>query len=366
MSAANTHFRSALLQWGAAVHRPMPWKGERDPYKIWLSEIILQQTRVEQGLPYYLKFVEQFPDVKSLADAPEETVFKCWEGLGYYSRARNLHQSAKQVAYTLSGVFPDTFEGLRALKGVGDYTAAAIASFAYDQPHAVLDGNVYRILSRYFGIETAIDLPEARKKYGKLAQDLLADAPPAAYNQAIMDFGALQCVPKNPNCGSCPLAAHCVALAQARVGELPRKEKKLLKRTRHFCYFVFNVEGNCWVQRRSAADIWQDLFEFPQNESEALPENRAEAQISLEKWLKKHKIQGRAEILHCSGVQKQTLTHQYIRAVFCEIQGDEALGAALDSLPELRSSKRADLKKNFSFPKILDKYLEEYVSLSLF
>ena len=198
-------FTKNLLKWFASHHRPMPWKGEKNPYLIWLSEIILQQTRVEQGLPYFLKFKENYPTVTDLANAPEDEVMRLWQGLGYYSRARNLHFTAKYIAYDLNGEFPNTYTEILKLKGVGAYTAAAISSFAYDLPNAVVDGNVYRVLARYFGIETPIDTTEGKKKFTKLAYELLDKKRPADYNQAIMDLGATQCTPKNPNCKNCPL-----------------------------------------------------------------------------------------------------------------------------------------------------------------
>ena len=219
-------FTKNLMAWFATNHRPMPWKGEKNPYLIWLSEIILQQTRVEQGLPYFLKFKENYPTVTDLANAPEDEVMRMWQGLGYYSRARNLHFTAKHIAYDLNGVFPKTYVEILKLKGVGTYTAAAIASFAYDLPNAVVDGNVYRVLARYFGIETPIDSTIGKKEFTKLAYELLDNKRPADYNQAIMDFGATQCKPKKPNCINCPLNQKCIGFNTQKIDTLPIKTKK--------------------------------------------------------------------------------------------------------------------------------------------
>ena len=207
----NSFFTSTLLQWARTIERAMPWKGEKNPYLIWLSEIILQQTRVEQGTAYFLRFKENYPSLIDLANAPQDEVLKLWEGLGYYSRARNLHFTAKYIRDELDGVFPSDYGDILKLKGVGTYTAAAIASFAYDLPYAVVDGNVYRVLSRVFGIQTAIDSTAGKKEFAALAQALLDKKKAAIYNQAIMDFGASQCVPKKPNCSECPMKKHCVA-----------------------------------------------------------------------------------------------------------------------------------------------------------
>ncbi|MCR9286527.1 MAG: A/G-specific adenine glycosylase [Bacteroidetes bacterium] len=222
-------FTKKLMEWFSQNHRPLPWKGEKNPYYVWLSEIILQQTRVEQGLPYFEKFKSTYPTVAGLANAPEDEVMKLWEGLGYYSRARNLHFTAKYISKELGGVFPSDFEGILKLKGVGPYTAAAIASFAFDLPHAVVDGNVYRVLSRFFGIEKAIDSTEGKKEFSKLAQTLIDTKQPANYNQAIMDFGATHCKPSSPNCGKCLMSLNCFAFKNSKIESLPFKSKKKKK-----------------------------------------------------------------------------------------------------------------------------------------
>ncbi|RYY11142.1 MAG: A/G-specific adenine glycosylase, partial [Chitinophagaceae bacterium] len=264
----NASFTGKLLEWNRTTNqRSMPWKGEKDPYKIWLSEIILQQTRVEQGLSYYQSFIKNFPTVHDLANAPEEKVFKLWEGLGYYSRCKNLIASAKIIATERNGLFPDTFESIVALKGIGPYTAAAIASFAFNQPYAVVDGNVQRVLARYFGITTAVDTSVGRKLYQHLAGSLLDPDNPGLYNQAIMDFGAVICKPQNPMCSQCPQREDCEAYKTGTVHQLPVKEKKLIKKHRWFYYFMIGSGDDVYIRKRTGKDIWQNLHEFVLHES---------------------------------------------------------------------------------------------------
>lgn len=263
-----THFHNTLVYWYLQNKRDLPWRKTRNPYLIWLSEIILQQTRVDQGLDYYLKFSKVFPTVFDLAKAEEESVLKLWQGLGYYSRARNLHFSANFIVNELKGNFPDTYKSLLALKGVGDYTASAIASICYDEPTAVVDGNVYRVLSRYFGINTAINSTKGIKEFKQLAQKLITNKDPGTYNQAIMEFGAKQCKPQNPDCTNCPLNESCVALQKKQVRILPVKEMKTKIKHRYFNYLVLNTTGHTLVQQRTKKGIWQNLYEFPLIESE--------------------------------------------------------------------------------------------------
>lgn len=357
-------FRKRLLDWAALTHRPMPWKGIKDPYKIWLSEIILQQTRVEQGLPYYEKFISRYPSVRHLAEAPEDEVLKCWEGLGYYARARNMHAAAKSVASAWGGDFPDTYEDIRQLKGVGDYTAAAIASFAFDLPYAVLDGNVYRVLSRLFGISLPIDSPGAKKTFGALAQALLDPERPGSYNQAMMDFGAVHCTPQLAQCHQCPFADICVAFKEGSVSNLPVKSKKLIKKDRFFLYLVLMHEGDTFLQKRTAKDIWQNLYEFPMLELAALPSDQQQALTLVQEQVFEGRNLAGGLPAHLSKTYKQALTHQLIQAVFLKI-----------SLPELLLDKRLNsniiansirvpfesLQKNFAFPRIIDLYLQEKV-----
>ena len=260
------YFAGVLLRWFRENGRELPWRETRDPYAIWLSEIILQQTQVKQGWAYWERFMRRWPTVKDLAAATEDEVLREWQGLGYYSRARNLHYAARQV--TEAGGFPESYEGLRQLKGVGDYTAAAIGSIAFGLPTAVVDGNVYRVLARHFGIETPINTTEGKKEFAALAQSLLPAAEASAYNQAIMDFGAIQCTPQSPRCVICPLQESCVAFRTGRTGELPVKLRKLKVRSRHLIYIYIRCKGETAIHRRPSGDIWQGLWE-PYSEEDA-------------------------------------------------------------------------------------------------
>ena len=264
-----THFATALLRWYEKNGRELPWRNTRDPYAIWLSEIILQQTRVEQGRDYWHRFMERFPTVESLAAAAEDEVLKLWQGLGYYSRARNLHAAARQIVER--GEFPTTVEGLRTLRGVGDYTAAAIASLAFDVPVAVVDGNVYRVLSRHYGIDTPIDTTPGKREFQTLAQALLPPRRAADFNQAIMDFGATLCTPAAPRCEECPVATTCAALRQNRVPSLPVKSRKTAVAERRFNYIYARCNGKVAFHRRPAGDIWQGLWEPLLIEGDKLP-----------------------------------------------------------------------------------------------
>lgn len=375
-------FRAHLFAWFAQNRRPLPWKGERDPYKIWLSEIILQQTRVEQGLPYYRKFTEKYPNVQSLAGAPEDEVLKLWEGLGYYSRARNLLTTAKFIAREKNGIFPDTYSDIRALKGIGDYTAAAIASFAFNLPHAVLDGNVFRVLARYFGIETPTDTNAAKKEFAALAQDLLDPARPGDFNQALMDFGATHCTPQQPKCTICPLRPQCAAFRLDKVSVLPAKSKTLSKKDRFFIYLVANFKGNTLIRKRTGKDIWQNLWEFPMLELPVFPtDNRA-----LESIVRRHFFPENPALktnppdsLESAGPHfaaldivisksyRQTLTHRVVTAVFCEITFPDSISAEVfDKQPfeNCRLVTRAELKKNIAVPRVIDWFLQD-ISLTL-
>ena len=252
-------FTDSLLRWFALCSRDLPWRRTRDPYAIWLSEIILQQTRIAQGTAYWERFMERFPTVDALAAASEDEVLRLWQGLGYYSRARNLHTAARQIVAL--GGFPATFEGIRALKGVGDYTAAAIASISFDLPYAVVDGNVYRVLSRFYGIATPIGTPAAKKEFTALAQALLPDGHASAFNQAMMDLGAIVCTPLSPRCADCPLQEHCTALREGRIALLPVKKPAAPVQERRFAYIYLRCQGYTAIRRRGPGDIWQGLWE---------------------------------------------------------------------------------------------------------
>lgn len=340
-------FSKKLLEWYNPASRNLPWKQTNDAYKIWLSEIILQQTRVEQGTPYYLAFIRQYPTVKKLAAAPLDDVLKLWEGLGYYSRARNLHFAAQQVMELHKGKFPETHTEILQLKGIGNYTAAAIASFAYNLPHAVLDGNVFRVLSRVFGIDTPIDSTEGKKQFEQLAQQLLDKKNPSTYNQAIMDFGALICKPQNPLCEQCPFSSECKALELDKIGLLPVKAKKLIKSDRHFHYFVLFDAKDIYIKQRTANDIWKGLFEFPMEEE-------VNGQWSMDNSNILKKINHRPSSKDHRHTYKQTLSHQYINGHFYEIK--------LEKLPKLDKSYLKIPKNtilNYAFPKIIRSYLED-------
>ena len=252
-------FTVAILEWFRENGRVLPWRETRDPYAIWLSEIILQQTRIEQGKPYWERFMKRWPTVEALAQASEDEVLREWQGLGYYSRARNLHEAAKQIVEM--GGFPKTVEGIKRLKGVGDYTAAAIGSIAFNLPAAVVDGNVYRVLARHYGIETPINTTEGKKEFTALANSLLPANEASAFNQAMMDFGAVQCTPVNPQCTVCPLQETCVALHEGKTASLPVKRKTLKVQERHLVYIYVRHQGKTAIHRRAAGDIWQGLYE---------------------------------------------------------------------------------------------------------
>jgi A/G-specific adenine glycosylase len=355
---SNTFFTTTLLTWHQTLNnRTMPWKGEKNPYKIWLSEIILQQTRVEQGLAYYNKFVQQYPTIQKLAAADDTSIFKLWEGLGYYSRCKNLIATAKYVANTLNGIFPTTYEAIVALKGIGPYTAAAIASFAYNLPYAVVDGNVYRVLSRYFGIFTPIDTNEGKKEFTKLATQLLAVKQPSKYNQAIMDFGATVCKPSTPLCNTCMLANTCKAYKNEVVQMLPIKQKKPQKKVRYFYYIIAQHKGKVYVKKRPAGDIWENLYQFILIESATSIAINNQAQ-----FMQMHHIIEPANytIKSISSMYKQQLTHQTLFGQFIYIEVKKPL-----MLNDYTLVSKSSLQL-LPFPKFITGYLKDKnVSLNL-
>lgn len=346
-------FSKELMAWYDPQARPLPWKAIKDPYKIWLSEIILQQTRVVQGLPYYVKFIEAFPTIVHLAEAEDDKVMKLWEGLGYYSRARNMLAAARQVVSEHQGGFPSSYPEILQLKGIGPYTAAAIASFAYDLPYAVVDGNVYRVLARFFGIDTPIDSTAGKKQFAILAQQCLDKSQPGRYNQAIMDFGASLCKPKSPNCQSCPLQRKCRAWQEELIDLLPVKAKKLKKRTRYFYFLDVEAQQQTILQKRRGKDIWHSLYQFPLIETEGSLDSLA-ALRETPVW---QSVLGDVEvnIASRSKVFQQVLTHQKIQAVFLKIE--------LTELPEILSESYFCLPtaeiRQYAFPKIIDWYLRD-------
>jgi A/G-specific adenine glycosylase len=260
-------FNFLIHHWFSLNKRDLPWRNTRDPYFIWLSEIILQQTRIDQGLAYYLKFIEEFPTISDLANAPEDQVLKLWQGLGYYSRARNLHFTAKFITAQYYGKFPDNYHSILILKGIGEYTASAIASISFNQEYPTIDGNVFRVLSRFFGISDAIDTNSGKKIFKALATELIKGTDPGMHNQALMEFGALQCTPQKPDCLNCPLNEKCYAFATSKTSELPVKLKKTKQRDRYFNYFVLLHGEYMWLRKRVGKDIWKNLFEFPMIET---------------------------------------------------------------------------------------------------
>ena len=307
------NFSEILINWYREHKRELPWRESSDPYLIWISEIILQQTRVVQGYDYFIRFIKRFPDVTSLAEADEDEVMKFWQGLGYYSRARNLHAAAR----SMNGVFPKTYPEVLALKGVGEYTAAAICSFAYNMPYAVVDGNVYRVLSRYLGIETPIDSTEGKKLFASLAGEFLDKSRPAVYNQAIMDFGAIQCTPQNPACLFCPLAGSCMALSKSMVAQLPVKQHKT-KTTERFLNYIYVRAGACtFINKRTGNDIWKNLFELPLIETaSSVTEEELLALPEFIKLFDKEEVPVVRSI--CRNV-KHVLSHRVLYANFYEV-----------------------------------------------
>lgn len=382
-------FSNTILSWFRENGRELPWRETKNPYAIWLSEIILQQTRIAQGWEYWERFMAQYPTVEDLAAAHEDEVLKLWQGLGYYSRARNLHTAAKQIVAL--GHFPDTLEGIKQLKGVGDYTAAAIGSFAFDIPAAVVDGNVYRVLARYFGIDTPINSTQGKKEFAALAQSLLPSSKAsdslssfspvsdfqsslslvAAYNQAMMDFGAIQCTPQSPKCLLCPLAETCEAMRTNRVAELPVKQKTMKVKTRHLSYIYIRCKGETAIHRRGEGDIWQGLWE-PFNASDiaeacASPSS-AQASLSSTKFstsltkLSSFKKELAAD-LHLSNVDalqllaqdvKHVLTHRILLADFYLLETD-----AHPQLPDDYIWIKEEEIEDYGIPRLIELMLEK-------
>lgn len=336
-----------LIAWYKKNKRDLPWRHTNNPYKIWLSEIILQQTQVIQGLNYYLKFTENFPTVIDLANAPEDKVMRLWQGLGYYSRARNLHASAKIIKENYQGKFPNNYEAIKALKGVGDYTAAAISSFAFGLPHAVVDGNVYRVLSRLFNMDISINSSQGKKEFQFLADELLNKKQPALHNSAIMEFGALWCKPQNPKCEECPLQENCLAFEKDTVQLLPVKDKKIKIKIRHLHYFIFNYKDTIYIQKRTEKDIWQNLYEFFLIETQ----NETGAEVML-KNKELNSLVKDFEVTSITQTKKHILSHQHLYGTFYELKIKTPL-----KNNNLLKIKRSDLNK-FGVPQLITKYLQ--------
>ena len=340
-------FSDKLIDWYQGNKRDLPWRHTNDPYKVWLSEVILQQTRVAQGLSYYLKFERVFPTVFDLAAAPEELILKNWQGLGYYSRARNMHSTAKHIVDYFDGKFPSSYDELILLKGIGDYTASAIASFCFGKKHAVVDGNVFRVLSRVFGIDKPIDSTIGKKNFKMLAEELICSDRPAIFNQAIMEFGALQCTPKSPDCTSCPLNNTCVAYSLNQVNDLPKKSKKVKKRNRYFEYLVILTSDNTIIQQRKEKDIWAKLFEFPLIEYSEAPDPEL-VLADIGKFLKMD-----FSVVHKTIPVKHLLSHQNLFVRFWQLE--------LEDPPCNDGFIKVEMHEleQFAFPKVVDNYLKE-------
>ncbi len=336
-----------LILWYKQHKRDLPWRNTTDAYKIWLSEIMLQQTQVAQGLNYYLKFINEFDTVTQLANATEDKVLQMWQGLGYYSRARNLHATAKMISENYNGVFPNNYNEIKKLKGIGDYTAAAISSIAYNLPYAVVDGNVYRVLSRLFNINTPINSSQGKKYFQQLATEILNINTPSQHNNAIMEFGALQCKPKNPQCETCPLQTNCLAFANNTMQLLPVKDKKIKIKNRYFNYIVFNYKDYLYIQKRTEKDIWQNLFEFYLIETTTTVDEKTLLNSDEFK-----KISSAYELIKTSHLKKHILSHQHIYSTFYEISVAKPL-----IFEQFIKIKKSDLG-NFALPQLIVKYLQ--------
>ncbi len=327
----------------------MPWKGEKNPYLIWLSEIILQQTRVEQGLAYFLNFKDKYPTVKHLAEAPADEVMRLWQGLGYYSRARNLHETAKNIQNNYGGIFPASFDELKKLKGIGEYTAAAIGSFAFGLQNAVVDGNVIRVIARVFGINTPFDSTEGKKQFAQLAQALLDKQNPGEFNQAIMDFGATVCTPLKPACDICPFQKSCIAFKKNLIEELPVRQNRIIIKPRYFTYLYIKNDTQIILEQRTANDIWKTLYQLPLLETEK-PLNR-----NFHRAIAEFLGHENFEIKSYSETFKQMLTHRKINARFVELEVKNFKSFSIDKGLKVNIE---DLHK-FAFPKTVHLYLKQ-------
>jgi A/G-specific adenine glycosylase len=351
----NLHIYSQIMQkWFVENQRKLPWRETKNSYLIWISETILQQTRVSQGYDYYLRFVARFPDVKTLAAADETDVLRLWQGLGYYSRARNLHFAARQIVSDFDGKFPTACNDVLKLKGVGIYTAAAICSIAYNQAVAVVDGNVYRVLSRLFDESAPIDTTKGQKLFANLAADILDKNAPSAHNQAIMEFGALQCTPISPNCENCVLQAYCQAFAAKTVANLPVKAKKIKVSERFFNYLIIKEKNNIFIKKRTENDIWRGLYDFPLIEAEKL--------FSKEEFIENEQVKtlfkdiDKIIINNFSTTYKHILTHRKIFAQFIEIEISQSSETLENQFVKINLSEVS----NYPLPRLIERYLEDF------
>ena len=345
------YWNRVLIGWYEQHRRELPWRETSDPYLIWISEVILQQTRIVQGLGYYFRFTERFPDVFVLAEAHEDEVLKYWQGLGYYSRARNLHATAKEIVERFNGVFPRNYEELLSLKGIGEYTAAAICSLAWNQPYAVIDGNVYRVLARFFGIEEPIDSSRGKRQFVELAEKLLDKKQPGLYNQAIMDFGALQCTPKSPDCDHCPFINQCFAFISGKVNMLPVKKGKNKIKPRYFNYIDIHYQGNRLLLQRINKDIWQNLFEFPLIETDDFMDFSELQQTEIFQQL--FKGIGNIKMIRQFIPKKHILSHRIIYTCFYKIEVDQLS----TQMQHYRLIPKSDVEK-YAVSRLIQLYLE--------
>ena len=344
-------FNSQIHAWYSLFKRDLPWRNTRNPYCIWVSEIILQQTRIDQGMEYYNRFIDEYPTISDLASASEDQILKLWQGLGYYSRARNLHFTSKYIKKNFNGKFPEDFDTIRSLKGIGDYTASAIASISFGLEYPAIDGNVFRILSRYFGISEATDTSQGKTAFKELADELIKGTDPGMHNQALMEFGALQCTPKNPDCTVCPLIKRCFAFSQNKINDLPTKKKKTTQRNRYFNYLVINYKDFLWLRKRVEDGIWKNLYEFPLIETEEKTEIEA---LLNQKEFQEIINRETANIENISSWKVHILSHQRINYRFIRIH----LSSLLHGNTDIIKIKREDVF-NFAVPKLLETYLAE-------
>jgi len=343
-----SNISSLLSEWYKINKRDLPWRKLTDPYQIWISEIILQQTRIEQGLPYFKSIINRFPKVTDMSEATPDELLKLWQGLGYYSRARNMHEAARQIVHEFGGQFPSTYEELLRLKGVGEYTASAVASIAYKQPKAVVDGNVFRVLARVFAIDTPINTAEGKKVFTRIAEQLLDRKHPDIHNQAMMDFGALQCTPVNPDCSSCPLAVHCLAFSLGKTQDLPVKLTGAKKQNRYFHYFFLTDGQSTWLRQRVEKDIWQQLWEFPLIESDH--------EESIETLFKREDVCAWTSTPCTIGIPvnlKHILTHRIIHARFIPIRFEKK-----GSFPKEWKKVRLDQLDQFAVSRLMELFLD--------
>ncbi len=344
-------FLDSIYHWYNNNSRDLPWRMTSDPYKIWVSEIILQQTRVAQGTNYYLRFIEKFPNVKFLANAHEDEVLKKWQGLGYYSRARNLHAAAKYIWNELDGVFPTTYPEILKLKGVGPYTAAAIASIAFELPYPAIDGNIYRVLSRYFGVFTPVDLDKGKKEVKEIAQELMPERNAGFHNQALMEFGALQCVPASPNCGKCPVQQTCYAITNKKVGELPVKTKKGKQSERYFYYYYIEYNDCTFLEKRIKNDIWKNLYQFPLFESK---HSLADSELLSNENVNRFTKGNQANVISVSKPLKHVLSHQIIYARCIHLEIDDPT----DLCSQFVQVNKKDIF-TFAVPRLMEQIIEK-------